>query len=60
MSVSGFVIVLLRTMKGNLNCFFHSVSGVIVSRTRTKNESQSMCSTLINGCLVVSDQGARR
>jgi uncharacterized membrane protein len=49
----GFVMTLLRTMKGTLNCFVQSVSGVVVLRIGTKSQSQPMNSTLIKGCLVV-------
>jgi hypothetical protein len=49
----GFVMTLLRTMKGTLNCFVQSVSGVVVLRIGTKSQSQPMNSILIKGCLVV-------
>jgi uncharacterized membrane protein len=49
----GFVMTLLRTMKGTLNCFVQSVSGVVVLRIGTKSQSQPMNSTLIKGCFVV-------
>jgi hypothetical protein len=42
----GFVMTLLRTMKGKLNCFVQSVSGVVVLRIGTKDESDGFDSDL--------------